>query len=588
MKKSILSPFRLLLLSALVLLAALPVIAARPRVTETERDIRKSDYIFLEALNYQASDRQDAYYSLIERAYELNPSDPYIGFQKGLKLILDADNDSAQYIAGLDLMQRYVDQSPQDLYNALTYARIASTIGEDDRALATWETLYDLNSDRVEVGGMYADFLARTGLTDNILKAIGIYNDIERSEGVNPQTATRKMRLYNQLGDTVALKAEIRSLLESSPRSADYASLAGGVYLEMGDRDSALVFFDRAVELDPASGSARYQRALYYEAIGDSARYDAELFEALELPDLELQPKLGMLYDYVSKLYSDSIQQPRIESMFQSLITQYPHEADVRNLYADYLLTVSQLAPAAEQLTYALDSDPADPKRWKILGSVYYNLGEFDKAIETAGKALRYHPSDADIYMMASSNYIRKEDYAGALESLRHALAVTDSTDYDKMSDINTAIGDAYYAKGDVDSAMVCYSGALDYNPDNLVALNNCAYHLACLDRDLDKALEMIERVVAANPESATSLDTYAWVLFRRKDYAKAREAIDGAIANDENPGTSAEIYAHAGDIYFMNGLPDEALEFWKKALRLKPDDDLLRRKVRHKTFFSN
>ena len=35
-----------------------------------------------------------------------------------------------------------------------------------------------------------------------------------------------------------------------------------------------------------------------------------------------------------------------------------------------------------------------------------------------------------------------------------------------------------------------------------------------------------------------------------------------------------------------MNGEPDEALEFWKQALEENPDNELLRRKVKNKTFF--
>ena len=94
----------------------------------------------------------------------------------------------------------------------------------------------------------------------------------------------------------------------------------------------------------------------------------------------------------------------------------------------------------------------------------------------------------------------------------------------------------------------------------------------------------LIETATAAEPENVTSLDTYAWVLFKRKDYAKAREIIDRTLElSDEN---SAEILEHAGDIYFMDGDPDGALEFWKEALKLTPDNQLLEKKVKHKTYF--
>lgn len=121
-------------------------------------------------------------------------------------------------------------------------------------------------------------------------------------------------------------------------------------------------------------------------------------------------------------------------------------------------------------------------------------------------------------------------------------------------------------------------------NPDNLLALNNCAYYMACQDRDLDKALTMIKRVITEKPDDDTSLDTYAWVLFKMKNYTEAKEAIDAALESSERE--TADMLEHAGDIYFMNGDPDGALDFWKRALELDSSNDLLRRKVKHRTFF--
>ncbi|MDE7146632.1 MAG: tetratricopeptide repeat protein, partial [Duncaniella sp.] len=152
------------------------------------------------------------------------------------------------------------------------------------------------------------------------------------------------------------------------------------------------------------------------------------------------------------------------------------------------------------------------------------------------------------------------------------------------LSNIYGAIGDNFYAGEQPDSAFVYYKKAIAYNPTNYLALNNSAYYLACEGRDLDEALRMIETVMAAEPDNPTSMDTYAWVLFKRKDYAKAREVIDRTMELSEEE--SADILEHAGDIYFMDGEPDEAVEFWKKALVLAPDNELLGRKVKHKTYF--
>ena len=560
--------------------------APRLRRSEAERDEKKSDYIFLEALNYQQQNKPDAFFTLIEEAYRLNPSDLYLGLQYGIKQIYESNGDSLQVLRGLGLMENFLAENPDDIYNTLTYASLSSQLGHEEKALLAWDNLYRRNPDRPKVGGMYAQTLAQTGDTANIQKAIDIYNDIERSEGINSNISTRKMSLFYALKDTLAVKREMRALLATSPRSSDIATLAGQLYLQLGDRDSALVFLNRAVELDPTNGAAVFSRAKYYDETGDSARYDSEVVKALQLPDLELESKMGILYNYVAKLATDTLQQPRVESMFLSMIRQYPHEANVRNLYGDYLINIKKYGPAAEQISYALDSDPSDVKRWQQLGSLYYLDKDYDKSLATAKKALKYHPAATALYNIASSALLKKKEYDEALSYLKKGLSHIDSADTKGLSEMITSIGDAYNMMGRQDTAFNYYERALSLDPDNLLALNNYAYNLALTDRDLDKALTMIEKVIKENPESSTSLDTYAWVLYKQKKYDKAREIIDGALANNDENDDSPEIYEHAGDIYFMDGKPDEAIDFWKKALKLDPENELLQKKVKHKTFF--
>lgn len=109
---------------------------------------------------------------------------------------------------------------------------------------------------------------------------------------------------------------------------------------------------------------------------------------------------------------------------------------------------------------------------------------------------------------------------------------------------------------------------------------------MAVEGKDLDEALDMIEKVMSEEKDNPTSLDTYAWVLFKRKDYAKAREMIDRTLELTADDDMGADLLEHAGDIYFMDGEPDEAVGFWKRALKYDPKNELLQRKVRHKTYF--
>ena len=116
------------------------------------------------------------------------------------------------------------------------------------------------------------------------------------------------------------------------------------------------------------------------------------------------------------------------------------------------------------------------------------------------------------------------------------------------------------------------------------MAMNNCAYFMTESGMDLDKAAELSRRSLNIDPDNESSLDTYAWIMFKKGDYKEAKAFIDRAMEQTESP--SAELYQHAGDIYFMNSDPDKAVEFWEMAAELDPDDELLQKKLKHKTYF--
>jgi tetratricopeptide (TPR) repeat protein len=188
------------------------------------------------------------------------------------------------------------------------------------------------------------------------------------------------------------------------------------------------------------------------------------------------------------------------------------------------------------------------------------------------------------LHLLIGSDYALEHQYDKAHVYLQRALELSDSLKDNTRSQILCAIGDTYYQEAKTDSAFTYYEQSIDADPGNLLALNNCAYYLACEGQDLDRAERMAAMVVKERTDDATSLDTYAWVFFKKSNYTLAKRYIDEAIENLEEP--SAEVYHHAGDIYFMGGDPDKALEYWKQALELESDNELLQRKVRNKAYY--
>ena len=249
--------------------------------------------------------------------------------------------------------------------------------------------------------------------------------------------------------------------------------------------------------------------------------------------------------------------------------------------------------------------------------------GDTVTAIATAGEAARrfenvYYPVYGASLLTVGKQY-------------GPAIAMLDSFDVEGKDYSPEALSVFYQTRGDVlyamenrDSAFVNYEKAIDFNPANVGALNNAAYYMSVDGRDLDKAEGYIQRAILAEPLNPTYIDTYAWVLFKKGDYAGARKQIDvvlniysdsteimladtvadihghdhddADLHEDEvmevaeevleeiEPETpSAEIFDHAGDIYFVTGEPDKALEYWQQALEIEPDNKTIKEKVKKK-----
>ena len=572
-----------ILLVVAIVFAALHMNADQNGWSEEARK-RKADYIYMEALRQNAVDNEDAYYELMNRAYELDSTNSDVGFYVGYYKLAMSNKDSVLFHQGYNMMEKHFCSSPEDFYGSYLFGNVNEKLGMRKKALQVWAVLDSLFMDKTEIGMKYAESLAQSGDSANIKRAIDVYNRIEKAEGKNMTISTGKIRTHFIVRDTAAIITELHELLQSSPTSAEYNVFAGDIYSLFAQRDSALYYYNRACDLDSTSGLAYYTRANFYKEQGDSVAYDKEVFQALKQESLDLEAKLSLLTNYIRGLYEDPKQQPRIQDLFAVLLEQHPHEKDIHDLYCSYLVAIKDYIGAAEQAGYVLDSDPSNEDRWRATMSLYAQGNDFAKAVEVGEEALNYHPKSVLINLFIATNYNQLAQYDKSLAHLNVALEATDKADVELYSQVLCSIGDTYYMAEQTDSAFTYYDKSLDVDPGNLLALNNCAYYLACEGRALDRAERMSAITIQEEPQNDTSLDTYAWVLFKKKDYERAQHYIEEALKYSESP--SAELYHHAGDIYFMMGDPDKALVHWEEALELAPDDELLQRKVLHKTYF--
>lgn len=619
---------------AIAALAVLTPVLAGSKQSRWDREARihKADYLFLESERRKALAENDAYFEVLGEALRLNPDDKVMGFDYGFYEVMMDGRDSAAVARGYGRMADYFRAVPTDIYNGLTFARISEVLGLTANARDAWRQLHAVFPDRSEVALRYAQAMLSSPDSTDRRRGLAAYDSIEHAEGKDIQVTNLKVNYYLSQRDTASVRAELADLLKAFPRSATVASYAGDVNSALGDKDAALNYYRIACATDSTNGYAYYSLANFYKGIGDEEAYNREILNALTKQSLDVETKLRILGSYIESegvvraaeasrsdggadstvatdddyeiptdaaevveaivpegdMPYDSVMvvESRIDDLFRVLLEEHPHDAEVYGFYASYLVSIPDYVGAAQAMSSKLDIEPNDLPGWQGLVSLDLQNNDMQGAETDARRALRYFPDDVRLLLMLSGTLQQEERYSESMTILNHALEATDSADVQTLSLIKTSIGDINYATGDKEKAFAEYSKAIELDPTNPTALNNCAYYLACEGTELDRALDLAKRALAENPDSPTTLDTYAWVLFKLKKYDEALPVITRVLELLPDEERHGEELDHAGDINFMNGNRTEALKYWKEALKLDKDNELLRRKVKERTIF--
>lgn len=564
----------------LLLLTVLPFadkLMASDRKAISEDDRVKAEYIFLEAEKQRNMGRDDAFHHLLQYAHSLDPENSAIAYYLGYSRLMKSNlsvSDSL-FSSSLRMMRKHVDAHPEDKYEAMLYANGNMIANQVQEGLRVLKIQAERNPHNVEVQLSIADAYARL---EDYRNAIAAYDSVQQWQGQSVQLSARKVRAYQALNDTVGAIGEMRSLLATAPRNVDYNLAMGNMMLMFGERDSALTYYDKAQQYEPENGATYLAKAQFYNAIGDSVNYDQQTYQALVSKDLDVASKVEVLADYARHLLVAKDSSARTENLFKVLIEQHPNEPQIRMLFSDYLAAKDDMKGAVEQMDYAVNLDPTDAQAWNRLLVLNIISENYEAAIAAGDRAIELNPNNIELYGYIAPAYYNIKQYDKAIEVYKKALAAVDSTDTEHRSMFLGGMGDAKFSMGDTIGAFALYDQAIEIDPNNVSILNNYAYFLTLCNRDLDKAERMSAKTVQAEPQNATFLDTYAWVFYKRKEYTMAQLYIEMAIKNERRP--SSDIYDHYGDILLAVGNKQEALKQWKKALELDAGNKELLEKV--------
>ena len=150
---------------------------------------------------------------------------------------------------------------------------------------------------------------------------------------------------------------------------------------------------------------------------------------------------------------------------------------------------------AIADYTKAIELDPKDAIAYNNRGYAYLDKGEYDAAIADYTKAITINPKYALGYGNRCAAYNQKGKYDQAIADCTQAIKITPNNPIAYKNR-----GNAYYNKGEYDLAIADFTKAIDINPKYFNVLGGLSHTLLFV-RDFAKALESADEAIALAPD---------------------------------------------------------------------------------------
>lgn len=223
-----------------------------------------------------------------------------------------------------------------------------------------------------------------------------------------------------------------------------------------------------------------------------------------------------------------------------------------------------RLTEASRGYLGALDESPGQPDALHLLGTIAYQQGDLDRAIELISEAIEV-ASDAAAYHSNLGNVLKA---AGRIEEavLSYQRALTLQPDF---SDARNNLGNAQIALGHFEQAVETYRVILAQTPDLADAHNNLGIAFKALAQS-SEAVACFERAIALRPDYSDALVNFGNALVVLGRSAEAIAAYRRAI---ECQADDASVHQSLAAALRSDGQQDESIDSYRQALLLRPDD---------------
>jgi tetratricopeptide (TPR) repeat protein len=361
--------------------------------------------------------------------------------------------------------------------------------------------------------------------------------------------------LYERAGRK-ADAAKLYQALIAADQGGNYLTLAYGAFLErQGQRQEAKAIYDAALLGDP-------QNQLAKDAL-------SRLQARKPGPPLATIRQTAASLMMASAMAASNQRQSQASLVFVQLALRLDPKRDEAILMAGELLGANRDHDSA-RIMFARVSEKS-PQYVQARSRMAWSLnqsGETNAAIALARETVAKNPSNI-IALSTLADILRVnslfEDSIIVVNQLIANKPEPSWGDYFSRGVSLDRVGRWTEAEKDLKKAF-------EMNPNEPDVLNYLGYSWIERGENLEQAVELVKRAVAARPDSGAITDSLGWGYYKLGNFQLAVELLERAAQLD---ASDPDLNNHLGDAYWQVGRKIEAQFQWNRVLTLSPSDKL-------------
>ncbi len=534
------------------------------------------NYFYLEALRLQNKGDFAAAFDLLRHCVDLDSLAPEAHYLLGA-YYADLKMDSLASVS----LKKAVELNPKNEAYHEGLAQWHLRTEEYGKAIEAYEHLYANNKSRTDVLELLLRLYEQEKNYNKMLSTIERY---EQVEGLSEEITLSKMQVYQMKGDKKNAYKALKKLSDEHPNDVNYKLMLGN-WLQQNDRiDEAREIFMQAQKDEPGNEYVAASLYDFYRLQGEDSLATVYRDKILLNKHTASTTKMTMLQNVIRDNEKQGGDSTEVLQLFRDIMNADPKNVDIASLNAAYMQLKGMPGDSVNSaLRHVLAIAPDHAvSRLQLLQSEW-RTQNWDSIISICKPALEYNPEEMAFCYYLGLAYYQKKDSKSALDAFRRGVTrINDKSDKEMVSDFYALMGDIQHEMGMKQEAYIAYDSCLQWKPDNIACLNNYAYFLSIEGGDLKKAEGMSLKTINAEPNNATYLDTYAWILFLQERYSEAKVFIDRTIESADSTENNSTLYDHAGDIYEACGDTKRAVELWQQAIKEGSETEaVIRKKIK-------